>query len=193
MTDPSPLRPIHARAVSVLREYRTGPEEQRTNRLRDAAATLVDAREHFFTKDGEVDWVGRTYAYRMWVRTAALEAGFTPDEVPTVLAAVRYHVGAALRSKISAESIRALGLSDESQRERSVSKRERQTRTLSLVSGAGIETAEDVVDVLRLFTAALGRVEPAAVKDADEEARAAIADGVQLARTRLTQLLAFSR
>jgi hypothetical protein len=193
MTDASALRQIHVRAVDALRSYRTGPEEQRTNRLRDVAAAFVDAREHFFTKDGDVDWTGRTYAYRQWVRVTAIEAGFPGAEVPTVLAAVRYHVGAALRDKISEASVKALGLSGETQRERSIAKRERQARILSLVSGAGIETAEDVVDVLQLLTAALGRVEPAAVKDADEEARATIADEVALARTRLTQLLAFSR
>jgi hypothetical protein len=194
MTDPAtPLEKTYWRIVEALRAHRVGPEEQRTQRLKETAALFVDAREHFFTKTGDVDWTGKTYAYRMWVRQTAIDAGYPPDEVSTVLAAVRYHVGDALRRRIGEEHVVELGLTGETARERSIGKRERASRVLSLVNGQGAETPEDVVELLRLFVGALGRVDAGTVRSASAEVAATIAEEVAAARTRLTQVLAASR
>lgn len=68
---------------------RTDDPGERARAYRAAADVMVEAREHFLTDDGEPDWRGATYAYRMWVGDVYSRSGVTSERAK-VLGAVRY-------------------------------------------------------------------------------------------------------
>lgn len=145
------LQSLMDRAVGALRRYYSGPESERTECLRETAAAFVDARQHFFTREGTPDWLGRTYAYRSWVREAMGAANVPGDDLPTIQSAIRYHTGNALRAQLDEDQMDALGLKHSSPRERSVEKRERNSGTLALFGGgAPISDPEDVLTAAAL-------------------------------------------
>lgn len=156
------LAELHNAAVDALKAYQTGPENDRTDHLRAVARHVVAARPHFFTKDGEPDWLGRTYAYRRWIREVMTLANVPASDTSTVQAAVRYHTGAALRAKLTPEQLEDLGLRVESPRERSALKREAYNATLAIFSGGGAELTdpEEIVAALRTMEAVLRRIVP---------------------------------
>lgn len=120
--------------MAHLKKYRRAAPEARTPLLRALAECLVSAREHFEREDGSPDWKGRTYAYRTWVRDVYQDAGIPSDELATVQAAVRYHVGAVLRDRLDEETLSEYGLIERSPRERSQDRRAEKATLLSALS-----------------------------------------------------------
>lgn len=156
---PPRLDAIQKRAIEALQNYAEAPEENKTDFLRTAAEAIVDARGEFFTGTGEPDWLGRSNAYRRWLRETTLLAGFRGDEVGKVQGAVRYHTGNALRERLDDDTLRELGLLAESPRERSNMLREKMQHTVSLFSGGpAISEVNDVLEVGHLFQIALRRM-----------------------------------
>lgn len=155
-----PLDVLQASAVKALRRYLDPEEGRDTAELREVAHALVEAREHFYTRDGSPDWTGRTHAYRAWNRELMGLANVPPGEIASLQASIRYHSGAALRERLDAEQLEALGLRADTPRERSVAKRERISETLNLVTGgSAIEDAEEVLAALKLILSALRRIQ----------------------------------
>ncbi|QGZ17323.1 hypothetical protein SEA_KAYLISSA_25 [Arthrobacter phage Kaylissa] len=169
---PATLADIQKAAINSIHSSLTAPDTERTDLLRDAARLFIDARGHFFTREGEPDWRGRTYAYRTWVREVMSAAHVPGDEITSLQAAIRYHSGNLLRDRLGEEEIAELGLRKESPRERSVEKRERTSETLNLF-GAGGEIASpmEIVLLCTLAERSLARVNMAGL--AANERRAA--------------------
>lgn len=144
-------------AVRALRRYLI---DGKTEDLREVAENFVDAREHFFNKDGSPDWLGRTYAYRRWVRETTTMSNVPASELSTVQAAIRYHAGNVLREKLTADQIDDLGLKPESPRERSVVKRAAQSEILSVFGSGGpeITNTDEILNVAEMIQHALDRV-----------------------------------
>lgn len=159
------LDTLRDEATSALRDYSHADESGRTDCLRKVAALLVEAREHFYSADGTVDWRGRTYAYRQFVGEAFSSADVPADSVSSVQAAVRYHVSSALRARLDAQTLESLDLVKASARARSTAKRSRQSSMLSTVSGgAAFEDAESIERALAAVAGILGRIPESAVK-----------------------------
>ncbi|WIC90177.1 hypothetical protein SEA_VROOMVROOM_27 [Arthrobacter phage VroomVroom] len=144
-------------AVRALRRYLI---DGKTEDLREVAENFVDARAYFYNKDGSPDWLGRTYAYRRWVRETTTMSNVPGNELSTVQAAIRYHAGNVLRERLDADQIEALGLKPESPRERSVAKRAAQSEILSVFGAGGpeITDAEEILSVAEMIQHALDRV-----------------------------------
>jgi len=143
-----------------------------TGFLRTAADSAVAAREHFFTAEGEPDWLGRTHAYRIWIREAYAKAGVQAADLTKMQAAVRYHVSAALRERISDEAREDLGLRVETARERSAEKHGRNVEVLSIFGGGGVITdRETVAKALSLMGATLQRIDAEALSRRDAAER----------------------
>src|SRR4051794_5569154 len=120
----SPVDEIERRATALLRTYlRTEDPLERTQLLKQFAELIVDLREHFLTDTGEPDWRGSTYAYKIAIGDLYRRAGF--QDIGTISAAVRYHVGNVLRERLTPEQLEDLGLRSSTPRARSVEKRER--------------------------------------------------------------------
>jgi hypothetical protein len=153
MNTTTSLSELQEQAVATLRRYYTVTERERTEALRETAGLFISAREHFFTREGTSDWLGRTYAYRRWVRECMSMANVPADDVTTVQAAIRYHSGNILRDRLDQDTLDSLGLRSASPRERSVEKRERNSGTLSLF-GAGAP-----IDDVAVIESAAGLVE----------------------------------
>lgn len=157
---PTPLAAVQARAVEALRLYLKGGDDA-TKHLREAATAFVEAREHFYTGDNRPDWKGATYAYRSWMRETYSRANVPREALASVQAAARYHAGNILRDgRLTPEELEDLGLRADSPRERSVTKRGRQTMTLSLFGAGGreITEADDVVAAFAAIESTLRRV-----------------------------------
>jgi hypothetical protein len=160
-----PLIDIQADAVAALRRYR---QTKGTAHLRAVGQAFVDAREHFFTRTGDPDWLGATHAYRLWTRECIGMASFPDSEVPKLQAAIRYHTGNALRDKLPPEDIADLGLRTVSPRERAVEKREKNSETLNLFSGGAMITdPEEAAMALNALSVTLRRVSRDAVAGTD--------------------------
>jgi hypothetical protein len=162
-------------AVDALRRYPTAVGSDATDALRAVATMFVTAREHFYTRTGETDWLGQTHAYRAWVRETLDAAQFSPDMAATVPSAIRYHVGSALRERLDPSTLDALGLRTPSPRERSVEKRQGQSALLSLFrGGARFTMAEQMLSVTSATLVALRRFD-LTVLSAGDYARVAAA------------------
>jgi hypothetical protein len=161
----TPLPDLQARAVESLRLYALGKGE-RTGHLRDVATAFVEARQHFFTKDGDPDWLGRTYTYRTWVGDTMTLANIPREDVSSLQASIRYHTGNVLRDgRLDEETLADLGLRSESPRERSLEKRSAHSATLSIFGGGGaaITDGDELLSALRMVEGALRRVDLVAV------------------------------
>lgn len=153
------LDDLRASAVEALTQYQRADEAERTPLLKAAAEAFVAARERFFTKEGEPDWLGRTFAYRRWVREAFSLANVPADEITRVQGAIRWHYGAALRAHLTPEQIEDLGLRDATPAERSVEKRARQSEVLSIfAAGPELDDIDSIASALHLTELALRRV-----------------------------------
>jgi len=164
-------------AADSLRRYYSADtsDADRTKCLRDTAAAFVNARDQFYTREGTPDYLGRTYAYRRWVREVFSKANVPGDEQNSLQSAIRYHTGNLLRDRLDADQIEALGLKHSSPRQRSTEKRERTSETLSLFgAGPAVTDADDVVQAVELFNTFLRRVHPATL-DAPTRRRVAAA------------------
>jgi hypothetical protein len=172
------LEDIRQAAVNGYRAALVSDEDERTPHLRDVAEAYIDAREHFYTKDGEPDWAGRSYAYRQWIRETVTLAHLPHDGKQSIQAAVRYHLGNILRDRLDADTLESIGLRKDSPRERSVEKRAGVNALLRLVSGgAPLDNLNDVLDAAKAIHSALTRITPSDLPDSDAaDAKAALAD-----------------
>ena len=169
------LADLQKRAVDALSRYLALPSGEGTEDLRTVAGAFVSAREHFFTREGLPDWLGRTYVYRTWVREVMSAAHVPGETMSSLQAAIRYHTGNILRDRLDAETLEDLGLQSASPRARSVEKRERYSETLSIFSGgAELADTQEILSALRMMEGALRRVSIPAVRKLKAADRKAI-------------------
>lgn len=156
------LTALKKRAHRLLLDYAKTEAEARTPITRALAETLVDARAHFQDAEGETDWSGKTYPYRVWVREVFDDAHLTGEEAKRVQSAIRYHVGSVLRDRLDEDERERLGLIPESPRERSQDRRQQRNAVLNALSGRDV--AGGALLALTAISAILQRL------DADEVA-----------------------
>lgn len=171
------LDEIQKRSIESLRRYLA---DGSTEDLRDVAGHFISAREHFYNKDGEPDWLGRTYAYRTWVREVMSLAGVPSADVTNTQAAIRYHAGNILRERLDDETLAALGLRSASPRERSIEKRAGHSATLSVFGSGGAElrTVDEMLFALRTMDATLARITPRAFRALTPKERRAVKEAL---------------
>lgn len=169
------LEALGREAAERLREgLRSSEPGDRSAAYRDAARLLVEARRYFVGADGAPDWRGRTYTYRQFVGGVYGDAGVPVGDRSRVSAALRYHVGNALRELLDADELARLGLSEESPLARARVQRAEKADLIRAVTGSasGLES----VDALRAIASArvlLERVSTDAVGEWDEAESAA--------------------
>jgi hypothetical protein len=172
------MAPDNARAIlnlqrSATRELRKAVESDgadRTHHLRATADLLVDLRALHEDAEGGPDWRGRSFAYRDLVRGIYAGAGLPPDSGDTTKTALRYHVGNALRERLSPDDLDALGLSPLDPRDRQASRR------ASLGESAGPQAPDrlisDLLTSARRLLTSRGKVTAHDLARAEEAARA---------------------
>lgn len=109
---------LHDACVQDLRRVDSVSEEERTAILKRVARNMIKLRSLYTTEDGLPDWKGVTYAYRQEVRDIYSEAGLPPTNNHPVKATLRYHVGNALRTELTADELAEAGLLANAPRER---------------------------------------------------------------------------
>ncbi len=166
-----PTARLRDKAAQAIRRYRTAGEDERTAILREVAEIFVDLRSHFYLDDGSTDWRGQTYPYRQVIGEVFSMASVPKDELSTVSAAIRYHVGNVLRERLDPDDLEAIGLRPASPRERSVEKRERQSVLLNALRlGPNLGQGLDVLRSLTAAHALLSRVPDGAFRDLEDPA-----------------------
>lgn len=166
-TETRGLDEIRRHAKRLLKDYVRTPAEARTPILRQLAEDLVEAREHFLREDGTPDWKGRTYTYRLYVRE--IYDALPRDEATSVQAAVRYHVGAVLRERVSEETLGEYGLSTESPREKSAERRQTRSAVINALSSRDLNGG--ALLALSAAYTILSRLDAEEVSDLDERGR----------------------
>jgi hypothetical protein len=110
-------------ATRSLRKAIDAEGHDRTHHLRATADLLVDLRALHEGADGGVDWRGKSFAYRDLVRSIYAAAGLPPESGDTTKTALRYHVGNALRERLTPDELDEVGLSALDPRDRQASRR----------------------------------------------------------------------
>lgn len=183
------LPDIQKAAIEAISQSLTSSDTERTALLRETARRFIDARAHFFTREGEPDWLGRTYAYRTWVREVMSAAHVPGDEVTSLQAAIRYHSGNLLRDRLDEEELGELGLRKESPRERSIEKRERSSGTLNIFGGgAELASVEEILQLCTLTERALARVNVDSLAKLPAKDRKAAREALRRVATRAEEL-----
>lgn len=172
------LTTLQDHAAAELARALVTADAERTEHLRAVAEDYVSARAYFYTRDGEPDWAGRSYAYRSWVRDVTSAANVPQSELGTIQAAIRYHIGNVLRERVPQDELTSHGLRAESPRERSIEKREGTSAALRMLTGGGpIATKEEIVAASEAFARALRRVRLDDLPDVERHAaQAALMD-----------------
>lgn len=112
------IKSLRDEAVRCLRRLRDTPETAHPQLYRQAADAMVKLRGLHTTGDGRPDWRGRTWGYRSLVNEIYGEAGLPPEPNHPVKAALRYHLGNALRESLTSEELIEAGLKPAPPRER---------------------------------------------------------------------------
>jgi hypothetical protein len=135
-------------------------------------------RSHFTNGEGLVDWQGRTFAYREAVSETYRLGHYTKDEQSRVAGTIRYHIGNALRDRLSEDELAEAGLLPVSPKQRGEARRGRDSALLNAYR-RGTEGNDDPatsLEPLRAIAAAcalLIRVNPDLFSEASERDRAA--------------------
>lgn len=164
------LPSLKNKAHALLRDYQNAEAEARTPITRSLAKVLVEARSHFTDAEGEADWKGKTYPYRQWVRGVFDEANLRGEESKRVQSAIRYHVGAALRDRLSPEDLEKHGLIPQTPRERSHDRRQARAAMMNALNAR--EVAGGALLGLTATNAIVGRIDLNEVGGLDEPSRA---------------------
>lgn len=173
------LAKIQKDAVAALRRYAQSDESAD---LREVAGLFIDARMLVTTREGDPDYLGRTHAYRRWVRETMTLANVPGDKLASLQAAIRYHTGNILRARLDEGELQSLGLKAAGPRERSVEKRERYSETLAIFGGgAELATTEEILAASQMIELALRRVSLYAVKNLSKDDAAKVSDAMDAA------------
>lgn len=119
---PPSLRTLKRRGVDLIQWYQS-VEQSKTEILKTLAEVVVDIRSQFQDESGITDWRGNTWEYRRFMEDLYEKAGIPPDSKSTIQAALRYHVGNVLRSRVPRKELEAADLLATSPRERMASQR----------------------------------------------------------------------
>jgi hypothetical protein len=151
--------------VEALRGVVDANDETTSTEMRKkAAACFVEVREHFVTADGSPDWAAKTHAYRGFSADVYALAGISGTDAQVLRGSMRYHVGNAVRDRLSADELEAYGLTASRPRERMAAIRKGQTKRLSSVgAGATFQASDDIVNMLSLMSTTVSRVRPEVV------------------------------
>ncbi|WP_344444113.1 hypothetical protein [Herbiconiux moechotypicola] len=184
------MNEIQMSAEDALRNYMRS-DGGKTPYLREVAEAFIDAREHFFTADGSVDWLGRTHAYRQWVSETLSNARVAPGDTTSTLAAIRYHTGNVLRTRLDDEQLEDLGLRKPNSKERAAEVRAQAAEVRHLFgAGSVIHDPQEMLQAVRLMTVTLRRIDADELSDAAPGVRADIAGRLAEIRERADELSA---
>jgi hypothetical protein len=121
-TKPPSLRTLQKRGVDLIQWY-TSMEESKTAILKSLAEVVVDIRSQFRDESGDIDWQGNSWDYRKFMENLYDASGVPPDSKSNLQAALRYHVGNALRERVPTKELQRAGLLAASPRERMAAQR----------------------------------------------------------------------
>lgn len=143
-----------ATGAALLREF-WGLERQRTSLMRQIADVVCDLRSKFLTATGTPDWAGRSREYRAAVARMYDQAGIPTDSTAGVQAALRYHIGNALRSRLTPEVLEESGLTRRGPRERQAARQAAAAQLAPPLDRTGWDASQHLLLALQSVNAAM--------------------------------------
>lgn len=134
-----PVETLVSHSASLLAEY-LDAGRTRTDLLKEIAEDVVELRSMHHLEDGQTDWSGRSPEYRRAVSELYRRARVPHEQLDTVQAALRYHVGNLLRQRATAEDLAGVGLSATSPKERLARQRAVVNALAAVEDGGNIRT-----------------------------------------------------
>lgn len=122
-TNEAQVADLTKKATAALRRADRSEGAERSRHLRRTADLLVDLRALHANTEGETDWRGTSYPYRALVASIYSGAGLPQESGHKTKTALRYHIGSALRERLSDEDLKAAGLGNLDPRERQQARR----------------------------------------------------------------------
>jgi len=168
-------------ATEILRAYL---RDHRTDRLRDLAKIVVELRGSHTLEDGRADWSGRSPVYRQTMADIYARAKVPADNLDTVQAALRYHVGNLLRESASGDDLEAVGLSKIAPRQRLATRRQ-----AVQAQAAAAAPRQDIARLTAYAQALLDFVDPSAIPGLAPERAVAARLALEAVRERAEELL----
>jgi hypothetical protein len=170
------LDQIQADAADALRAVAAAEAREdadaATHARKLAAKYLVEAREHFLDAEGNPDWTARTHAYRDFHGETFTLAGLSGTEAQKIRVSLRYHVGNAVRERLSPEEAAAAGLQAKAPKARMADIRRKQNQLTSVVTGGALyRDFEKMHRALDVSTATLRRFSETALAGLDSKER----------------------
>jgi hypothetical protein len=153
---PPSLRTLKRHGLELIHRY-TIVEESKTAILKNLAEVVVDIRSQFYDESGDVDWQGASYEYRKFMEALYDDAGIPPDSKSNLQAALRYHVGNALRERVTVSELERAGLLAASPKERMAAQRNEASALLRSL-GTHDGTPDDVRNFWRQAIQAVDNV-----------------------------------
>jgi len=144
-------RPLQTITEELARSIRAAQAAEdvadRKKALAECAPLIYEARaEHFTDTAGAPDWRGRAWHYRQWYGEVMSLADIPASERQRLTTAIGYHVANYLRVRLDEETLKDLGISPLTPRER---KRGYDKRRSELVRGlTGQRTGDESADGL---------------------------------------------
>lgn len=149
MDSPESVDELVEEGARLLADYVRDP---RTSLLRKLAPVIVELRSRYTLEDGRPDWGGRSPEYRAQMASLYNRAGVPKDQLDTVQAAMRYHIGNLLRERASSDELLSVGLTATAPRQRNSASRE---AVAALAAAAGGKTPRADVDRLAVYAQAI--------------------------------------
>jgi hypothetical protein len=109
--------------------------------LRAFAEIVFDIRQEFSAEDGGPDFLGRSWDYRQVISEVYSRANIPSEDMPSIQAAIRYHVGNVMRERLTPKELEALGLKSSAPVERSREVRSNRTKALNALRGTSLDVS----------------------------------------------------
>lgn len=152
------LDELREQASEGMRGYLALKGAARAEATHTAAEAVAQAREHFETRNGDPDLLGRSSGYREWLKET-MDYANVPDAARNNLqAALRFRISPILHERHGDELARR-GLTAGSAAERGRHRKARERRTLALFGGGSpVTDLDDALLIANLARLATNRV-----------------------------------
>lgn len=145
----------------AVHAYLTAEPHERTGPMKAAGRAVFRAREDFELANGTKDVLGRSPAYRAWLSSVLDNTNLPRSRQPAFLSALRHHVSAEIRLRLSPEELHARGISPDDAATRTRRRRRRndlEDGVRSTRRSAPVTDPREIVEAVDTITHALSRI-----------------------------------
>lgn len=138
--------PLLQTLAAAIHTAYNAPKKDQPELLRAAADLMIELRSQINTADGEPDWRGSTYEYRMAIGEALGGAGVPYEDRVRFGNSMRYHISNSLRDRLTPEQVAELGMKTANALRRSQLNRDERRAELTAAREAGFDKRTRIIN-----------------------------------------------